>query len=42
MDDSLDRLIDEVDQIKWGVIGLCDTHRKGDGFSEIKKIILDV
>ena len=28
-EDYLDRLIDEVDQIKWDVIGLCETYRKG-------------
>ena len=35
-EDNLARLIDEVDQIKLDVIGLCETYRKGEGSSEIK------
>ena len=35
-EDNLDRLIDEVDQIKWDVSGLCKTYRKGERLSEIK------
>ena len=35
-EDDLDRLIDEVDQIKWDVIRLSETYRKGKGWSEIK------
>ena len=35
-EDDLDRLIDKVDQIKWDIIGLCETYRKGDGLSEIR------
>ena len=34
-EDDLDRLIDEVEQIKWDVIGLCETYRNGEGLSEI-------
>ena len=30
-EDNLDRLIDEVEQIRWDIIGLCETHRKGEG-----------
>ena len=35
-EDDLDRLIDEVEQIKWDIIGLCDTYRKGEGLLEIR------
>ena len=31
-----DRLIDEVEQIKWDIIGLCETYRKGEGLLEIR------
>ena len=34
--DDLDRLIDEVEQIKWDIIGLCETYRIGGGLSEIR------
>ena len=30
-ENDLDRLIDEVEQIKWDIIGLCETYRKGGG-----------
>ena len=33
---DLDRLIDKVEQIKWNVIGLCETSRKVEGLSEIR------
>ena len=33
---DLDRLIDKGDQIKWDIIGLCETFRKGEGLSEIR------
>ena len=39
---NLDRLIDEVDQNKLDVIGMCETHRMRDGLSKIKMKILDV
>ena len=32
---GLDRLIDEVEQIKWDIIGLCETYRKGERLWEI-------
>ena len=36
-EDDPDRLTDEVDQIKWGITGLCETYRKGEGgLSEIR------
>ena len=35
-EDDLDRLIDEVDQIKWDVTGLCETYGKGERLSEIR------
>ena len=35
-EDDLDRLIDEVEQIKWDIIGLCETYRKGEGLLEIR------
>ena len=35
-EDDLDRLIDEVEQIKWDITGLCETYRKGEGLSEIR------
>ena len=31
IEDDPCRLIDEVDQIRWDVIGLCETCRKGEG-----------
>ena len=34
-EDDLDRLIDEVEQIKWDIIGFCETYRKGEGLLEI-------
>ena len=36
IEDDPDRLTDEFDQIKWDVIGLCETCRKWEGLSEIK------
>ena len=30
-EDDPDRLIGEVEQIKWDIIGLCKTYRKGEG-----------
>ena len=30
-EDNLDRLTDEFEQIKWDIIGLCETCRKGEG-----------
>ena len=35
-EDDLDRLIDEAEQIKWDIIGLCETYRKGEGLLEIR------
>ena len=35
-EDDLDRLPDEAEQIKWDIIGLCETYRKGEGLSEIR------
>ena len=35
-EDDLDRLSDEVDHIKWDLIGLCETYRKRERLSEIK------
>ena len=32
-EDDLDRLIDEVEQIKWDITGLCETQRKGERLS---------
>ena len=29
-EDNLDRLIDEVEQIKWDITGLCETYTKGE------------
>ena len=30
-EDNLDRLIIEVEQIRWDITGLCETYRKGEG-----------
>ena len=35
-EDELGRLTDEVEDIKWDIIGLCETYRKGEGLSEIR------
>ena len=35
-EDDLDRLIDEVEQMKWDITGLCETYRKGEGMLEIR------
>ena len=35
-EDDLHRLIDEVEQIKRDIIGLCETCRKREGLSEIR------
>ena len=35
-EDNLDRLLDKVVQIKWDIIGLCETYRKGEGLLEIR------
>ena len=34
--DDLDRLIDEAEQIKCDINGLCETYRKGEGLLEIR------
>ena len=34
-EDNLNRLIDEVDQIKWNIAGSCEAYRKGQRLSEI-------
>ena len=34
---DVDRLIDEVDQIKWDVTGLCETYRKEEGCHKLKE-----
>ena len=34
-EDDLDRLINEVEQIKWIIIGLCETYIKEEGLLEI-------
>ena len=36
-EDDIDRLIDEVEQSKWDIIGLFETYRKGEGLSEIRR-----
>ena len=33
-EDDLDRLIDEVEQIKWQIIGLCEKYRNGEGLEQ--------
>ena len=35
-EDDIDRLIDEAEQIKWDIIGLYETYRKGEGLLEIR------
>ena len=35
-EDDLDTLIDEAEQIKWDIIGLCETYRKGERLLEIR------
>ena len=35
-EDDLDRLIDEVEQIKWDIVGLCETYRKGEGLLDVR------
>ena len=35
-EDNLDRLVEEADRIDWDIIGLCETHRKGEGITIIK------
>ena len=35
-EDDLGRLIDEVEQVKWDITGLCETYRKEKGLSEIR------
>ena len=35
-EDDLDRMTDEVDQIKWDIIGLCETYRKGRDYQKNK------
>ena len=35
-EDDFDRLIGEVEQIKWDISGLCETYRKGEELSEIR------
>ena len=35
-EEDLDRPIDEVENIKWDIIDLCETHRKGEGLLEIR------
>ena len=35
-EDDLDILIEEDDQIKWDITGLCESYRKGEGLSEIR------
>ena len=38
-EDDLNMLVDEIDQIKWNVIGFCETYRKQDELSKIKVVI---
>lgn len=35
-DDSLQHLIDELDDFKWDIIGLAETRREGDGLEELE------
>ena len=35
-EDDIDRLTDEVEQIKWNIIGLCETYKKEERLSEIR------
>ena len=35
-EEALDRLFYDAIQIKWDIIGLCETYRKGEGLSEIR------
>ena len=35
-EDDLGRLTDEAEQIKWDIVGLCETFRKGEVLSEIR------
>ena len=37
-EDGLDRLIDEIEQIRKDILGLCETYRKGEGLSEIRAV----
>ena len=30
------RLLEEVGKIEWDIIGLCETHRKGEGLSTVE------
>lgn len=34
-EDDLEHLLDEINQIKWNIIGLCETKRKGEGLTEL-------
>ena len=36
-EDDFDRLSDEVEQIKWDIIGLCETYRNMEGLSELEQ-----
>ena len=35
-EDNLDRLVEEADRIDWDILGLIETHRKGEGTTLIK------
>ena len=34
-EDDLDHLMEELENIKWDVVGLCETKRSGEGLSEL-------
>ena len=34
-EDDINRLVEELDNIKWHVVGLCETKRRGEGLREL-------
>ena len=33
--DDLDRLLDQLNNIDWNVVGLCETTKRGEGLTEL-------
>ena len=38
-EDDTSRLVEELDNIKWHVVGLCETKRRGEGLRELSEVL---